>query len=399
MSAVLRSILMVMVAAINKFALSALVAALIGAAPMAPLMAREKAAERVADGSYGIGVLAFRGADHAMRSWTPMARYLSLSIPGARFEIVPLPLPALRQATEEGLIDYVFTNPGQYVELEEAVGINRIVTLKKAITSGISNVFGAVIFVRADRHDIKTLDDLKGKVFAAVAPRAFGGFQMAWREFKAQGIDPFKDFKEILFMGFPQDDIVFAVRDGRADAGTVRTDVLETMDEEDKIKFGDFRVLNGQKLAGPKMALSTRLYPEWPMAAMPHVPAELSEKVALALLSLKPDSPEMLAAGYTGWTVPLDYKPVHDLFRDLEIGPYQLTEPGLLEILVRYWHWVVFASVLMVMIILHGIRTEYLVQRRTRELSRVNRELEHQIQERLSAEERVRQHEAELAHA
>jgi len=331
-------------------------------------------------------------------SWTPMARYLSSRIPGFRFEIVPLPLPELRRATEKGVIDYVFTNPGQYVELEEAVGINRIVTLKKAITGGISNVFGAVIFVRADRTDIKNLGDLKGKVFAAVAPRAFGGFQMAWREFKAGGIDPFKDFKEIRFMGFPQDDIVIAVRDGKIDAGTVRTDVLETMDEEDIIKFDDFRVLNGQKLAGPKMALSTRLYPEWPLAAMPHVPAELSERVALALLSLKADSPEMLAAGYTGWTVPLDYKPVHDLFRDLEIGPYARDDVGILQILVRHWEWVVFASVLMVMIILHGIRTEYLVQRRTRELSQVNRELEHQINERLSAEEQVRQHEAELAH-
>ncbi len=389
---------MSMIAAINRFVLLALFAALIWAVPVAPLMAGEKARDKAGDGPYRIGVLAFRGADHAMRSWTPMARYLSFSIPEARFEIVPLPLPALRQATEEGVIDYVFTNPGQYVELEEAVGINRIVTLKKAITSGISNVFGAIIFVRAGRDDIKNLGDIKGKVFAAVAPRAFGGFQMAWREFKDQGIDPFKDFKEILFMGFPQDDIVFAVRDGRVDAGTVRTDVLETMDEEDKIKFSNFRILNGQKLAGPKMALSTRLYPEWPMAAMPHVPAELSEKVALALLSLKPDSPEMLAAGYTGWTVPLDYKPVHDLFRNLEIGPYQRGKTGLFEILARHWEWVIFASVLMVMIILHGIRTEYLVQRRTRELSRVNRELEHQIQERLSAEEQVRQHEAELAH-
>lgn len=345
-----------------------------------------------------IGVLAFRGVEHAMRSWTPMARYLSNSVPQARFQIVPLPLPDLRKATEENAIDYVFTNPGQYVELEEAVGVHRIVTLKKAFTSGISNVFGAVIFVRKDRTDLKTLSDLKGKVFGAVSPRAFGGFQMAWREFKTAGIDPFKDFKEIKSLGFPQDDIVFAVRDGEVDAGTVRTDVLETMGEVDQINIDNFRVLNLKKLKGHDLLLSTRLYPEWPFAAMPHVPAELSEKVALALLSLKADSPEMLAAGYTGWTVPLDYKPVHDLFRSLEIGLYAREKRGLMDILAQHWEWAVFASVLLVLIILHGIRTEYLVQRRTRELSTVNRELEHEIQERHSAEEQVRQHEAELAH-
>ncbi|MBL4690621.1 MAG: PhnD/SsuA/transferrin family substrate-binding protein [Rhodospirillales bacterium] len=345
-----------------------------------------------------IGVLAFRGTAHAVRSWTPMTRYLTSRIAGTRFEIVPLRLAALRQATEKGEIDYVFTNSGQYVELEEAVGISRIVTLKKAITGGISNVFGAVIFVRADRGDIRNLGDIKGKVFAAVAPGAFGGFQMAWRKFKSAGIDPFKDFKDLRFLGFPQDDIVFAVRDGLVDAATVRTDVLETMDDEEKINIDNFRVLERRKLNGSSMQVTTRLYPEWPLAAMPHVASELSEQIALALLSLKSDSPEMLASGYTGWTVPLDYKPIHDLFRDLELGPYARGEISLSDLLRRHWEWVIFASILFFMIILHGIRTEYLVQRRTRELSGVNRELEHQILERLHAEEQVRQHEAELAH-
>jgi two-component system, LuxR family, sensor histidine kinase TtrS len=327
-----------------------------------------------------------------------MAEYLSSRIENKNFEIIPLRLADLRQATMKGEIDYVFTNSGQYVELEEAVGISRIVTLKKAITGGISNVFGAVIFIRADRTDIQTLKDLKGKVFAAVAPGAFGGFQMAWREFKSADIDPFKDFKDLRFMGFPQDDIVFAIRDGLVDAATVRTEVLETMGDEDKINIENFRVLNMRKLKNSSMRLSTRLYPEWPLAAMPHVASELSEQIALALLSLNSDSPEMLATGYTGWTVPLDYKPIHDLFRDLELGPYARGKIGLLDILRRHWEWVVFVSVMLFMVILHGIRTEYLVQRRTRELSGVNQELEHQIQERLNAEQQVRQHEAELAH-
>ncbi|MBT4703764.1 MAG: PhnD/SsuA/transferrin family substrate-binding protein, partial [Rhodospirillaceae bacterium] len=354
---------------------------------------RESAEPRVR-----IGVLAFRGTAHAIHSWTSTARYLTSKIKGARFEIVPLPLTDLHRATVKGEIDYVLTNSGQYVVLEEAVGISRIVTLKKAITGGISTVFGAVIFIRADRADIQRINDLKGKTFAAVARGAFGGFQMAWREFKSAGIDPFTDFKNIRFMGFPQDDIVLAVRDGVVDAATVRTDVLETMDDEDKIKLSNFRVLNLQILKDPAMQVSTRLYPEWPLAAMPHVSSELSEKIALALLSLDSNSPQMQASGYSGWTVPLDYKPVHDLFRDLELGPYAKGNINLVDILKRYWEWVVFTSILLIMVVLHGIRTEYLVQRRTQELSSVNRELEHQILVRLNAEEQVREHESELAH-
>jgi len=384
-----------MVRKIHRWALIAVIAVLLSGLASLPSPAL---AQGVGEKTLRIGVLAFRGVDHAMRSWMPMANYLSAHIHKATFQIVPLHLPELRSATKNAKIDYVLTNPGQYVELEETVGIHRIVTLKRAITGGISNVFGATIFVLADRQDLQNLSDLKGKVFGAVSPRAFGGFQMAWREFKAAGIDPFKDFKDIKSLGFPQDDIVFAVRDGEVDAGTVRTDVLETMSEVDQINIENYRILNKRTAAGSKMLLSTRLYPEWPLAAMPGVDAELSEKVALALLSLKSDSPEMMAAGYTGWTVPLDYKPVHDLFRDLELGPYAREKPGILDMLVRYWEWVLFASVVMVLIILHGIRTEYLVLRRTKELSSVNEELEHEIHERRSAEEQVRQHEAELAH-
>ncbi|MEK9752375.1 MAG: PhnD/SsuA/transferrin family substrate-binding protein [Rhodospirillaceae bacterium] len=337
-----------------------------------------------------IGVLAYRGADHVMRSWSATADYLTAQVPGRRFEIVPLPLVALRESAQAGGIDYVLTNPGQYVVLEEALGLSRIVTLKKPFTESLSNVFGAVIFVSV-RSDIHSLKQLKGKVFGAVAENAFGGFQMAWRELKAAGIDPFKALNEVRFFGLPQDDIVLAVRDGAIDAGTVRTGVLETMAREGVIKLDDFRVLDKRQVPDGRLMLSTRLYPEWPLAKMPHVSAELSEQVAIALMKLGAASPEMRAAGASGWTVPLDYKPVHDLFRELEIGPYARGEVGVADILRRHWEWVLFASVLLVLIVLHGIRTEYLVQRRTRELS-------HEIQERRAAEDRARQHEAELAH-
>jgi len=355
-------------------------------------------AVRADDQLIRIGVLAFRGTEHVIRSWTPTAEYLTEQIPGSRFEVLPLPLKALEQATEKGQIDFVFSNPGQYVILEAKYGISRIATLKKAFSSGVRNMFGAVVFARSDRDDVRSLKDLEGKSFGAVSRNAFGGFQMAWREFKAAGIDPFKALSRIDFMGFPQDAIVLAVRDGRIDAGTVRTDVIETMANEGLVKRDDFRILNAMDEPGLRVALSTRLYPEWPFAKMPHASPELSEKIAIALLTLGPYSAPMLAAGYSGWTVPLDYQPVHELFRDLEIGPYAREPIGLLDILTTHWEWVLFACVLLVLILLHGIRTEHLVQSRTRELSTVNRELERQIAERRQAEERVRQHEAELAH-
>ncbi|MEQ9448540.1 MAG: PhnD/SsuA/transferrin family substrate-binding protein, partial [Rhodospirillaceae bacterium] len=231
-----------------------------------------------------------------------------------------------------------------------------------------------------------------------VARRAFGGFQMSWREFKAAGVDPFSDFSKLHFVGLPQDTIAYMVRDGVADAGTVRTNVLETMAKEKLIDLKRFRILNARTLNGNSVALSTRFYPEWPFAKMPQTSVEISEKVAIALLSLSPDHPAMKAIDYLGWTVPLDYKPVHDLFRDLEIYPYARANADLWLLLRNHWEWAVFAVTVIVLLLLHSVRTEYLVQRRTRDLTRANKELEREILERQRAEDRARQHEAELAH-
>ena len=66
------------------------------------------------------------------------------------------------------------------------------------------------------------------------------------RELKEAGVDPFKDLRDLRFMGFPQDQIVDAVRDGRVDAGTVRTDILERMANQGVINLADFNVLNSR---------------------------------------------------------------------------------------------------------------------------------------------------------
>jgi ABC-type phosphate/phosphonate transport system substrate-binding protein len=89
--------------------------------------------------------------------------------------------------------------------------------------------FGAVIFSRRDNSSIQTLKDIKKHSLMVVNNHAFGGFQMAWRELKEAGIDPFKDLGELKFNGFPQDNIVHSVMKGDVDVGTVRTGILENM--------------------------------------------------------------------------------------------------------------------------------------------------------------------------
>jgi two-component system sensor histidine kinase TtrS len=342
-----------------------------------------------------IGVLAFRGGEDALRRWSPTADYLSATIPGMRFTVVPLAPEALNAAVETGEIDFVLTNTGNYVDLEARQGISRIATLRTPTGS----VFGAVIFARADRADIKTLKDLKGKSFMAVQPEGFGGLQMAWRELKAHGLDPSRDFAALKFSGFPQDKVALAVLGGEADAGTFRTDTLETMAAEGKIRLADFRVLNPQNHPDFPFLLSTRLYPEWPFAKLRSTPAELAQTVAIALLQMPADASAAQADGYRGWTVPLDYTPVHELYRELRLGPYaEIGEITVGDLLKQYGHWVAAVALVLIVVGLWLLRTEHLVARRTRELSYANAELEREAAERRRAEAEARARQSELAH-
>ncbi|MCW9040632.1 MAG: PhnD/SsuA/transferrin family substrate-binding protein, partial [Rhodospirillales bacterium] len=346
-----------------------------------------------------LGVLAFRGKADAIARWTPTAEYLSRTVAGTKFFVEPLTLAEMAPAVARGDIDFILTNTGNYVDLEARYGISRIATIRAPKGVEVGNLFGAVIFTRADRDDIRTLKDLKGKSFIAVQEEGFGGFQMAWRELEKNGIDPFTDFSELKFSGFPQDQVALVVLRGGADAGTFRTDTLETMAAEGKIRMQDFKVLDRQHHPGFPYMASTRLYPEWPFAKAPGTPDALSQKTAIALLGMPADSPAAKAGRYAGWTVPLDYQPVHELFRELRIGPYaELGEitPG--DLFRQYGHWVSFLVFALFLSVAWATRIEVVVARRTKELREANEELERQVTERRKAEAEARQRQAELAH-
>lgn len=346
-----------------------------------------------------IGVLAFRGQAAALKRWSATAGYLEWTIGGYRFELVPLSLTDMKKAVSNEELDFVLTNTGNYVDLEARYGITRIATMRSPSSVRAGNVFGAVIFTRADRKDIQILEDLKGKSFMAVERNGFGGFQMAWRELKNHGLDPFDDFSSLTFTGFPQDQSVFDVLEGKVDAATFRTGTLESMQAEGVIDLKKIKVLNPQQHPGFPFIVSTQLYPEWPFSRTNKTSEELAQKVAIALLSMPSNSPAAMSGGYGGWTVPLDYQPVHELFRELRIGPYEeIGQITFMDVLKQYGHWIALGTVAILITIAWATWIEVLVKRRTTELSSANQELERQIAERIRAEEEALLRRSELAH-
>ncbi|MDP3695239.1 MAG: PhnD/SsuA/transferrin family substrate-binding protein, partial [Desulfocapsaceae bacterium] len=311
-----------------------------------------------------IGVLAKRGEGNAVQIWTPTAEYLSSAITTHSFEIIPLNYTQVEQAVQNRTIDFIITNSAYYVDLEYKFGVSRIATMKNLLNHVPKSQFGGVIFTRSDSKDMNGLHDLSGKSFSAVDQDSFGGWLMALREFQAQGINPSHDFQSLKFVG-THDAVVLAVLNGEADAGTVRTDTLEKMTEEGTINLASIKILNPQHLDNFNYLHSTRLYPEWPFAKLQHTAEKLSEDVAIALLLMSPQSHAAQVPHIGGWTVPLDYQPVHQLLQELELGPYthHFGKIRLVDFVKQYWVWLFIISILFVLLLFFTSHTVRLNRR------------------------------------
>jgi two-component system sensor histidine kinase TtrS len=312
-------------------ALSLVLSGLAGAAPCV-------ADDRVAR----VGVLAYRGTDKVALNWIGLIQYLDGSVEGWRFEIVPVTLASADGQIGNGELDFLVTNPGHYVDLESRHAMSVIASRRQLKSDGsFASEFGSAIIARAG-SGISHLGDARGRVVAAVDRNAFGGFQIAWREFENAGIDLFTDAASLSFVGFPMDQVVRQVMDGQADIGIVRGGLVEQLVDEGTLERGALVVLNaGADYTHPDK-ISTRLYPEWPFAAFATTPPELRDKVALALLQ----SSESRFATETGmrdvWSAPVSYRAAADLIeaytaRGAQASPVKAPLPGTSWPAVALW--------------------------------------------------------------
>lgn len=311
-----------------------------------------------------LGVLAPDGAEDAQQSWEATRAHLARTL-GEPVDLRTYDLPALREAIAAGRVDFFIANSGFYVEMEVSHGASRIATLDTPPALGPTKALASAVVVRADRADLRELRDLRNRRVATAGVDGFGGWQVAWGTLREAGIDPARDFTAIDVTGFPMRQVLERVMAGTSDAGVVRACLLEVLVRRGAVAEGALRVLNAQDRDPFPCARSTPLYPDWPFATVRHVDPELAKRVATALLAMPRTSEG------TAWTIPTDYRGVHALLQELGIGPYSRIRenPSLSDVARRYWWVVTLAALLAAGGLLHNLRVEWMVKRRTRELN------------------------------
>lgn len=286
-----------------------------------------------------IGVLAYRGPENAVTEWQPLANYLTDTVEGWIFEVVPVTLSSVEHGIEHKQIEFLITNPGHFVTLAQDHHLSAIATRERWAKSAQEYLssFGTTIFVARDSR-IASLNDIKGKSVAAVSPEAFGGFQIAWNEMQKQGVDVFRDLESLRFLGFPHDQIITAVDTNEVQVGIVRSGLLERLADEGKIDLNDFRVLNLQKNRGMPHQISSAMYPEWPFVARSSTDKDLRENVMKALIETQNRAIALEYGLQDIWSAPLSYESPRKLisayqFRVASVEGQAVVTPSFLVVL------------------------------------------------------------------
>ena len=269
-----------------------------------------------------IGLFAYRPADQLALKWEPIAQYLEETLKNRTVVLRVLDQQEMHTAIERNELDVVFTNPTHYIRLRTLNRLSGAIATQVTIENGLAvSELGGVIIRHANRPDIQHVADLKNARIAIAGREYLGGFVAQGALLKKHGIDP-ADL-HFIELGNPHDNIVEAVATGRADAGFIRTGILESLAQEGTQSIQQLAVIEPRAMNGFPFVTSTPLYPEWAVAAMPHVDNDTARRLASALLSLEHTHPAAQAAGIYGFTIPKDYRPVEEAMVALRLPPFE----------------------------------------------------------------------------
>jgi two-component system sensor histidine kinase TtrS len=274
----------------------------------------------------------------------------------------------LAKAVRAGEVDIVFSESPFYQALISE-GLRSVTTFVCDVQPDPNRNDGTAVIVRSDSL-AKTFEDLRGKKLTAVSRDTFSGYLYAIRELVQRKLgDPDHFFSKQTFVADrTQSDVnehVFNdVVGGKSDVGFLPLCALEEMSRRDPSILSKVRVVE-ERLTDTVTDCrhSTPLYPALTLSVTPRISASMSKAITMDLL--------MLPKGENGfmWSVASDFQSANNVLKDLQLGPYEyLRQTGLKRIWQEYRSAIITALLLILALIAHGARSQWLVKKRETEL-------------------------------
>jgi len=269
-----------------------------------------------------IGVFAFRPKQETAERWQPLADYLARALPGKIVRLQALDTASMDAALSRNELDFVFSNPRHFITLRQRFQLSgALASLVERDNGQAVPVLGGAIITAASRDDLTRLEQLRNQRIAIAGTEFMGAYLAPAAALLKLGIQ-LPDATKLIDVSPPQENVIAAVLEGKADAGFIRAGLLEDLTRLGMLKPGQVKVLGSRDEPGFPWMLSTPTYPDWPFAALRHVPQDIARKVAASLLAIEPGDPVARACNIHGFYVPGDYAEVEEAMRNLRLPPY-----------------------------------------------------------------------------
>ncbi len=363
--------------------------------------------------TYYLGVLAPQGEVAAQQRWQPWLDHLNSTLPDDTIILVPLALENWQQQIEAKQFALVLGPQIQVIKMD-TVGWRWLATLQSNITTSKSTEFqisdinqsdfqtaaqyklykqlkndlafleqekingamsqpsameqiASALWVSKD-SDIEQLRDLEQRKVVAVAPDAFGGYLLVAHLLKQNSLAP-NDY-QMQFVGYPIELTLSTLASGAVDAAIAPLCLMEEMASQGKINQADFRLIHPLTTSSSCQS-STKIYPNWTLAATGQAPTALINRINRQLFNPAPSSTH---ADELSWLSPESSVDAERILYEMNEHPTQKTLGVHLIEWIKSHRW--WMSVIVLIVLVSTINyawMSWLAWRRRRQLLIQNR--------------------------
>ena len=329
------------------------------ASPAAPPAARPAVPSRPASDTVRIGLVDLSTQGGNSRDIDATLKAVRAALAPRGVELRRFKAEKLDQLVRAGKVDFFVASAGFYWRMKP-YGASSLATIVSPRRPDPNHYAALAFIVRADSA-LQTVGDLKGKTLSTTYPTAFMGYRTGMAEIAHRGYDWESFFGKTLFSGSPHlPGILAPMEDGRADVAFVAACSYEEMAPGVRAKY---RVIEPREVQGIPCLASTAAYPGLTFAVMNGVEPALARAVTATLLAMP------VSDKTESWSIATDFTEVDRLYEALRLGPYSyLREPSLKRWAAEHRQWLYLAFLLIAGLAAHSLRSNLLVERRTREL-------------------------------
>ena len=300
-----------------------------------------------------IGVLLSLDQDTICRRFQELREHLHTFRPDSRATIIPMSTAELNSAVEEQRIDLIITNPAHYIALRHNFGLSEpLVTMVHSHYGTPIKGFGVTLFARSDNPASNSITDLPHRTLALPVKGSFG-LAILQYELQARKLPRILD-KNLIITGLPHEQVVQAVLTGRADFGFVRSGSLELLAAQKRLDPAQIKIINKKPYPEFPFAVSSRLFSDWPVAALRHLSQEDKKWLTAALLLFKRRLHFNPIFSLEEFSTPANYDAAETMMRTMRMPPFNhIPELRPAEVLMLYRGEALFVfSCLMIALVL-----------------------------------------------